>query len=141
MFREFITPVEYQQELARTVLDAVGLRNVVQALPRLEYFDPHNELAPLDTWFFRAFVGGKRPLLCRDETKEGHINFFRPNKASVKEPLPEQDERLGDFIALLRDATYAEDAIPIPVPKSKASPKDVNDLACAFGFAVTRRGV
>ncbi|MDQ3583871.1 MAG: hypothetical protein M3495_20755 [Pseudomonadota bacterium] len=137
MFREFVTPEEYKHELARSVLDAVGLRTVVQALPSLEYFDPQDELAPLDTWFAGACLGGKRPLLRRDETK-GHIYFFRPNKPSVREPLPQQDERLGDFIALLRDATYAEEAVPIPVPKSKASPKDVNELACAFGFAVTR---
>jgi hypothetical protein len=66
MFKQFRTGKSAKQEIANSVLKAIGFKHLVQALPHLNYFDPRTE----DDWFIDALLGGKgAPLICNSILK------------------------------------------------------------------------
>ncbi|MCI0623352.1 MAG: hypothetical protein L0387_17120 [Acidobacteria bacterium] len=124
MFREFNAPQTAKQDLARSVIEAVGIHRLVEALPRLKYFEPRDKHAALDTWLIEALLKGKNaPLVCH-ESEKGQFYFCLSGRDDVKEFLPEEGESLPDLIELLRRpkclhrAPYDKKVIRRFVPKA-----------------------
>ena len=81
MFREVREVQEVQVGLARAVLDAVGLRQFVQALPSLKYFDRRDD-PTVDTLLVEATLGGwiRRSFAVKPRI----ANFTFPGLVSTK---------------------------------------------------------
>lgn len=106
MFRKYATPASAQRELARSIMDATSLPALAGALPRLKYFDVHEECAPLDRWLVECLLGGKSaPLICT-QNEDGRLAFHRRGKPRIKEPLAEEGSGFTDLIELLQERGY-----------------------------------
>jgi hypothetical protein len=143
MFKEFNTDLEVRQQLASSVLGAVGLGRLIHALPQLKYFDSLNEYAALDNWFIEALFGGGDPPLVCIETLQRELEFYRRNQPEIKERLPDYDnfngfmkylQGLPDLIELLRKRRYVDMECVAKPPGFDDLNEPGSELAASFAL-------
>lgn len=109
MFLKYNTSTEARRELARTILDAVGLSRLVAALPNLKYFDRNSASAATDGWLVRSLLEDPAPpLRCKlaqqaNAPEMGEPCFYRPREPNIAYPLFSDGPGHRDLLDLLRD--------------------------------------
>jgi hypothetical protein len=138
-FREFRVDEEAKRGLALSVLDAVGLEPVAEALPRLKYFDRHSEKAPLDDWLIEALLTAPGSPLGVEEDEDGGVWLFDAEEPVKKVRLHEPKKVSFDFLAVLSEVA-ASVVGPANDARLRVATKHIraegNDNAEQFGVAL-----
>lgn len=91
MFHQYNVDDTAKQRLAKKILDAIGLKLVVQALDNLVCSEPPKEGVVTDNWFLIALRSHDKSLLSllSWESRDGKMFLYRKDKPEVKIPLPD----------------------------------------------------
>ncbi len=119
MFRAAAEPDRVQRDLAESIFDAVGLERVVDAWPRLKYFDRDRPDAGLDGWLVRSLLAGSDSLLVCEQRADDHLYVYVGTRPAVSIRLPEEGKGFFGLMSLLRREaliTPPGGGAPLPPP-------------------------
>lgn len=101
MFQEFEPDHNVKQQLARGVLDRIGLPALIKSLTALKYDDRHTPSGLSDNWLILGLLSGPRAPLVYEQNDIGY-RFARAENQTIWETLPERNFETGaefvDFV-------------------------------------------